>query len=119
MCMEDVQIGRATQTFRTKNTLSAASSKILSNNPQRFTVHFTPPSSGIAYIMPGIPAVSGQGYTLAAGDPPLRLLVQHDGQQVTGEWYAISDASAPTLWVFEEWLRPGTGEFPAEYPGGK
>ena len=118
MCMEDVQIGRSTQTFSRKFTLLNTATRLLPNNPQRFSLRITPPSSGIMWIGPMETIAFGQGYVLAAGDHPLIFLLQRDGQQLTGEWWGLCDNGSPVVWLFEEWFRPCTARFPEDYPGG-
>lgn len=112
MCMEDVLLGRETQTVRTKSVLSTASARILPGNPQRFGLRIPPPSSGVVWVFPGAANTFGQGYSLKAGDRELTMTIGRDGQQITGEWWAIADAGAPVLWTFEEWLRRGTDKLP-------
>lgn len=117
MCLEDVTLGRNTQPIVRAVTGSTVSAALVPGSGARTKLHVCPPSSGVIWLSPQPTTVAGQGYCLAAGDPPLRLMVEADGQQVLMPWSFLADAGAPVVLVIEHRLLAGSDK-PSHVDGG-
>lgn len=83
---------------------------ILGYSEHRRSITFFPQGGDLVSVQPGsIPPVAG-GITLSAGQLPVTLDVEHHGELVKQEWYAIyQSGGVPFCWI--EVL-----DCPCEYP---
>lgn len=96
MCLEDIRLGRETQSGFTTLVLDGNDQPLLPQSPSRISLLLNPPSAGVAFYHTGSTIVADQGIRLAAGDGPLRLDIQRDGDLVRRAW-RVRGESADTI----------------------
>lgn len=89
MCCEDLKIGRASNSSQATLAIAAASTPFVPGNPDRTALVFIPPPSGTLTVSMAGVAVAGEGIVLVAGNDPVQLNIQHDGDLVRRPWTAI------------------------------
>ena len=94
MCMEDVKIGRDTLSQNYPFTTGVAARPVLSGSDKRVALILGSPLAGTITYLDGSGVVSGLGFNVGAGQPPLILTIQDNGDIVRHQWWAIADAAA-------------------------
>lgn len=93
MCLQDVQIGRATRHQIRSFTVGAAAQKLLNHNPNRFAILFGNPSTGTIWLSPDPAIVAGRGHSIqTAAQSPFWNITLH-GDVVTEELWAVGSVA--------------------------
>lgn len=100
MCMEDLKIGRNTQSAQIDVTLSTASQQILGPDPNRVAIIFGVPDSSRAYFSSNSPAVVGFGIPQDTAGHPFAITLAEHGEMVRKAWHVIALAGTPLISVF-------------------
>jgi len=98
--MEDLKIGRNSQTSQTDLTLSTVSMLAISPDPYRISLIFCAPSAGVAHFSLGGTALTGFGIPIPANADPVELNLAEHGALVTRGWSVVASAGNPTLSIF-------------------
>ena len=99
MCMEDVRIGRDTQSIQMQFTSALTSSPVIAADENRVTLILPGPLANVITYSINDPAVSGQGIRLGAQSPSIILNIWDHGDLVRRAWTCIHTVAGETLSV--------------------
>ena len=101
MCLQDVQIGKATRLTTRNFVIGTTAQKIFSHNPLRWGIVWSGTSTGTVWVSPdpGIVAFRGVPLTTASQAPFWNVTLH--GDIVTEELWAIGSAANILLTAFE------------------
>ena len=94
MCMEDVRIGRRSISQNYSFTTGVTAHQVLPGSDNRVSVILGSPLAGTITYFDEANPVSGLGFNIGAGQPPMVLNIQDHGDVVRHQWWAIADAAA-------------------------
>ena len=99
MCMEDVRIGRKSSMVERNLPIGTASIQAAVASDSRVCLVLGAPLTGKVTYTTISPAVSGTGLVVTAGSAPVIFDIQHHGNLVTSNWFAICDTISQTVFV--------------------
>ena len=105
MCMEDVRIGRETQSREVTTTVAVAPNRtqLLTGRAERVAIIFVPNAGADYEVTTTSRTGSGGGLLVTTLMPPITLTIQEHGDLVRQAWFCIA-AAAIDVTVFEVWL---------------
>jgi hypothetical protein len=120
MCMEDVKIGRATNSGDGFASIPAATAGlIVGPSLHRYCLIISPPIAGHVTIgFSPNQLVDGSGVVLASGADPLILTIQEHGDIIRRAFYAIGDGTIRVVGFMQSILEHseyGTETVPANW----
>lgn len=104
MCLEDIQLGRASRSAVTVVTVTTTSGRVLGRSDRRVEVIFHPPDTNMVWVSIGGTAVVGRGVLMVPSSLPQRYTIDDDGDMSMRDWSAISDVGSPVMEIWERFL---------------
>ena len=101
MCMEDVRIGRATDSEMVAASVGTAMTKVLNKNPRRFGLIISSSKTQDVYLANTQLGTATNGILILAASSPLKLTIKHDGDIVRGDIWLAAPGGAVTVGVIE------------------
>lgn len=101
MCMEDVRLGRKTQSIVSTFSITATPVRIAAFNPRRVAIAISiNNATAIAVVSMGASIAGNGAFTVALAGGMVKLNIQHDGAITFSEMWA-SSATGHTMYVIE------------------
>lgn len=101
MCLQDIQIGDATQGRIAAGTVGATSIPVCPQSSYRRALYLGPPRTGSLTYNLGSDAVLNNGINILAGQAGVTLLYDHFGDVIQEAVFVIGDAAGRSFCVME------------------
>ena len=105
MCMEDVRIGRATDSRMVTCSVGTGLTKVLSKNPRRFAVRISASTTQAMYWSNDGNIVATSGILIPAGGSGENITIKHDGDSARGDIWLAAPGGAVTVGAVETVFR--------------
>ena len=101
MCMEDVRIGRKTDSRLGSLTLTGGVQNLVQHDPNRVSLTLFAPATGVCYLRTDDAITTTNAIAHVAGMNPIILTVQEHGQIVTRAWF-VAGTTIGTVYPYIE-----------------
>lgn len=97
MCMEDLLIGMATESYQSEGSVSTTVSQVLESDPNRRSIVFTTDTAGVRIGINREHLEHGHGLKLSQYLVPMTLTVEKHGTCVQKAWFGVVGAGTAEI----------------------